>query len=196
MVSPLVRLFSAGGGDQEIHVKEGSSVKLKCVVTNILEPPQYVTWYLNDKVNDFLHICFNLILSRLVGLADGCEPPNVLVCLTLYYITRYQSEDQFTYTANYTQKGILVTNCKMENRKREVEVDLLQLLFIVVADRQSNKGIISSDQTTLTISKSNRISYNSHYQKSKRPFPTKSIKISYLNPNTLLLLLSILLQWY
>ena len=56
VVSPLVRLFSAGGGDQEIHVKEGSSVKLKCVVTNILEPPQYVTWYLNDKVNGCLDI--------------------------------------------------------------------------------------------------------------------------------------------
>ena len=68
VVSPVVRLYSAGGGDQEIHVKEGSSVKLKCVVTNILEPPQYVTWYLNNKVNGFLDI-WPIFSSR--GWLDG-----------------------------------------------------------------------------------------------------------------------------
>lgn len=37
-------------------MKEGSEVKLKCVVTNIVERPLYVTWYLNDKVNVILSI--------------------------------------------------------------------------------------------------------------------------------------------
>ena len=106
VVSPMVRLYSAGGGDQEIHVKEGSSVKLKCVVTNILEPPQYVTWYLNDKVNSFSNIS-HIFSSR--GWLDWLMAVG-LPNLALYYITRYQSEDKFTYlaycsTANYTQQA-------------------------------------------------------------------------------------------
>ena len=38
-------------GGQDIHVKEGSKVILKCVITNIVEKPPYVTWYLNNKVS-------------------------------------------------------------------------------------------------------------------------------------------------
>ena len=37
-------------GGQDIHVKEGSAVVLKCVITNIVEKPPFVTWYLNNKV--------------------------------------------------------------------------------------------------------------------------------------------------
>ena len=55
VVSPVVKLYGGGGG-RDIHVKEGSEVKLKCVVTNIVERPLYVTWYLNDKVNVILSI--------------------------------------------------------------------------------------------------------------------------------------------
>ena len=39
-------------GGRDIHVKEGSMVTLKCVITNIVEKPPYVTWYLNNKVLD------------------------------------------------------------------------------------------------------------------------------------------------
>ena len=38
-------------GGQDIHVKEGSAVVLKCVITNIVEKPPFVTWYLNNKVS-------------------------------------------------------------------------------------------------------------------------------------------------
>ena len=37
-------------GGQDIHVKEGSMVILKCVISNTVEKPPYVTWYLNNKV--------------------------------------------------------------------------------------------------------------------------------------------------
>ena len=42
-------------GGQDIHVKEGSAVVLKCVITNIVEKPPFVTWYLNNKVGGAQH---------------------------------------------------------------------------------------------------------------------------------------------
>ena len=44
-------------GGQDIHVKEGSAVVLKCVITNIVEKPPFVTWYLNNKVSSHLYDC-------------------------------------------------------------------------------------------------------------------------------------------
>ena len=43
-------------GGRDIHVKEGSMVTLKCVITNIVERPPYVTWYLNNKVLDITYV--------------------------------------------------------------------------------------------------------------------------------------------
>ena len=82
VVSPVVRLFGGGGGGGDIHVKEGSEVKLKCVVTNILEPPQYVTWYLNEKVSIYV---INSP-SWLLGLTEIYQIYWLLVCITLYSI--------------------------------------------------------------------------------------------------------------
>ena len=56
VLKPQVKIL----GDPDIHVKEGSSVKLKCVISNIVEKPAYVTWFLNGKVNND-----NLIISFL-----------------------------------------------------------------------------------------------------------------------------------
>ena len=49
VLQPQVKIL----GDPDIHVKEGSSVRLKCVISNILEKPAYVTWFLNEKVNSY-----------------------------------------------------------------------------------------------------------------------------------------------
>lgn len=46
VIKPQVKIL----GGQDIHVKEGSKVILKCVITNIVEKPPYVTWYLNNKM--------------------------------------------------------------------------------------------------------------------------------------------------
>lgn len=43
---PQVRIL----GDPDIHVNEGSSLRLKCIISNIVEAPQFVTWFLNGKV--------------------------------------------------------------------------------------------------------------------------------------------------
>ena len=37
-------------GDPDIHVKEGSEVRLKCVITNTVGDVPFVTWLFNDKV--------------------------------------------------------------------------------------------------------------------------------------------------
>ena len=37
-------------GDPDIHVKEGSEVHLKCVITNTVEDVPFVTWLFDDQV--------------------------------------------------------------------------------------------------------------------------------------------------
>ena len=44
-------------GDPDIHVKEGSPVRLKCVISNMVEKPPYVTWFLNEKVKKSYYEC-------------------------------------------------------------------------------------------------------------------------------------------
>ena len=36
-------------GDKEMHVEAGSSVVLKCTVSDYLKRPTYIFWYLNDQ---------------------------------------------------------------------------------------------------------------------------------------------------
>lgn len=36
-------------GDREVHVKSGTSVSLRCLISNVLEEPSYVFWYKEDK---------------------------------------------------------------------------------------------------------------------------------------------------
>ena len=68
VVTPVVKLYGGGGG-RDIHVKEGSEVRLQCVVTNVVERPAYATWFFNDKVNVYL---INFLVSRLVELNRNC----------------------------------------------------------------------------------------------------------------------------
>jgi hypothetical protein len=52
VLKPQVRIL----GDPDIHVNEGSSLRLKCIISNIVEAPPYVTWYLNGKVGLGPHV--------------------------------------------------------------------------------------------------------------------------------------------
>ena len=36
-------------GDREVHVKAGTSVTLKCLISNCLEEPAYVFWYHGER---------------------------------------------------------------------------------------------------------------------------------------------------
>ena len=56
-------------GDREVHVKSGTSVSLRCLISNVLDEPSYVFWYhestrlLDDAENVVIHT------QRIVG--DG-----------------------------------------------------------------------------------------------------------------------------
>ena len=36
-------------GDKEVHVKSGTSVTLRCLISNVLDVPSYVFWYRGDR---------------------------------------------------------------------------------------------------------------------------------------------------
>ena len=46
VITPEVRIL----GDPDIHVKEGSKVRIECVISNTTDHVPYVTWLLNDQV--------------------------------------------------------------------------------------------------------------------------------------------------
>ena len=53
MKSPNLFIFTVPSvqivGDREVHVKAGTSVTLKCLISNCLEEPAYVFWYHGER---------------------------------------------------------------------------------------------------------------------------------------------------
>ena len=47
-MTPVVRIL----GDPDIHVKEGSKVRIECVISNTTDHVPYVTWLLNNQVKN------------------------------------------------------------------------------------------------------------------------------------------------
>ena len=47
-MTPEVRIL----GDPDIHVKEGSKVRIECVISNTTDHVPYVTWLLNNQVKN------------------------------------------------------------------------------------------------------------------------------------------------
>jgi len=98
VLQPQVKIL----GDPDIHVKEGSSVKLKCVISNIVEKPAFVTWFLNEKMlvdfagdlSDLTHSSTHSLSTLYlpsVDLADSgnysCQPASLhKVSITLHVL--------------------------------------------------------------------------------------------------------------
>ena len=53
-MTPEVRIL----GDPDIHVKEGSEVRVECVISNTTDLVPYVTWLFKNQVN--IKTYFNL----------------------------------------------------------------------------------------------------------------------------------------
>ena len=51
-------------GDKEMHVEDGSSVVLKCTVSDYLKRPTYIFWYLNEQ---------RLVPSQDIGIEDNVQ---------------------------------------------------------------------------------------------------------------------------
>ena len=51
-------------GDKEMHVEDGSSVVLKCTVSDYLKRPTYIFWYLNEQ---------RLVPSQEIGIEDNVQ---------------------------------------------------------------------------------------------------------------------------
>ena len=78
-------------GDSDIHVKAGSTVSIKCVITQSLEEPAYIFWYHNDRrVLDYDHREKNINTERL-------NQDTTLGTLTIHSAT---SEDAGNYTCS------------------------------------------------------------------------------------------------
>jgi len=98
VLQPQVKIL----GDPDIHVKEGSPVRLKCVISNIVEKPAYVTWFLNEKMlvdfagdlSDLTHASTHSLSTLYlpsVDLADSgnysCQPASLhKVSITLHVL--------------------------------------------------------------------------------------------------------------
>lgn len=76
-------------GESDIHVKAGSTVSIKCVITQSLEDPSFIFWYHNaNRVLDYDHKEKSIASERL-------EHDTTMGTLTIYSAT---SNDAGNYT--------------------------------------------------------------------------------------------------
>ena len=54
---PEVRIL----GDPDIHVKEGSQLRLECVVTNYPQLLPFVSWFYNKEVGSYMQIKYSVV---------------------------------------------------------------------------------------------------------------------------------------
>ena len=55
-------------GDIDIHVKEGSEVELKCIITNTPRDVPFVTWLFNDQVGPLYLFCIKVAVLNCMYL--------------------------------------------------------------------------------------------------------------------------------
>jgi len=105
VIRPQVKIL----GGHDIHVKEGSKVILKCLITNYVEKPPYVTWYLNNKMLvDFIgsqsslthkpsYSLSNLYLNN-VQMSDignyTCQPSGLNKVTASLYVLKAEKEQK------------------------------------------------------------------------------------------------------
>lgn len=78
-------------GESDIHVKAGSTVSIKCVITQSLEEPAYIFWYHNERrVLDYDHNEKDIKTERL-------NHDTTVGTLTIFHAT---SENAGNYTCS------------------------------------------------------------------------------------------------
>lgn len=76
-------------GESELYVKAGSTVSLKCVVTQALEEPAYIFWYHNGaRVLDYDRRLVDIRTERLPPdtTVRKHSQPQYKVCILLYLL--------------------------------------------------------------------------------------------------------------
>jgi len=136
VLKPQVRIL----GDPDIHVNEGSSLRLKCVISNIVEAPQYVTWYLNTKMlvdftgslssltHESTHSLSTLHLNK-VSLADGgnysCQPASLPRASTTLHVLKTEKKQ------NIVEKP-LTTSGSADETSMKIKIAFLIFSFFLV----------------------------------------------------------------
>ncbi len=107
-------------GESDIHVKAGSSVSIKCVITQSLEEPAYIFWYHNDKrVLDYNHNEKSIKTERL-------NQDTTVGTLTIFGTT---SEDAGNYTCSPSNLDSASVLLHVLNGKCTINT---QFFFIVI----------------------------------------------------------------
>jgi hypothetical protein len=83
-------------GESDMYVKAGTTVSLKCVITQALEEPAYIFWYHNDE--RVLNYDRSLVEIRMERLAPDTTVPRPLLLLPPFYSLLYVYPHSTTIT--------------------------------------------------------------------------------------------------
>jgi hypothetical protein len=106
-------------GSPDIYVKSGSSVQLRCVISQVVDPPTYVTWSFNGRaLLDFTGartpplthaptVSVSRLILRDVSRADSgnysCAPaPALPSAQTALHVIQQEQEQRLSVTATAT----------------------------------------------------------------------------------------------
>jgi hypothetical protein len=109
-------------GSPDIYVKSGSSVQLRCVISQVVDPPTYVTWSFNGRaLLDFTGartpplthapaVSVSRLILRDVSRADSgnysCAPaPALPAAQAALHVIQQEQEQRLSVTATATGGG-------------------------------------------------------------------------------------------
>ena len=115
-------------GSPDIYVKSGSSVQLRCVIAQVVDPPTYVTWSFNGRaLLDFTGatrttpplthaptVSVSRLILRDVSRADSgnysCSPAPALPAATAtLHVIQQEQEQRLSVTATATGGATVTT---------------------------------------------------------------------------------------
>lgn len=98
VVVPSIQII----GESDIHVKAGSSVNIKCVITQSLEEPAYIFWYHDERrVLDYDHTVKNIKMERL-------NPDTTVGTLTIYQTVPQDAGNYTCSPSNLASASVLL----------------------------------------------------------------------------------------
>lgn len=151
VLRPAVKIL----GNPDIHVKEGSDVKIRCVISNFVEAPPFVSWFINNKMlvdmsgqtpslthSSNGHSVSTLHLHSVDPEEDSgnysCQPASLSqVTVTLHVLRSQVKDQQLTAARNEGESPLTGSAINKENN-----LQVLNTIYFLLAHSMISKVLL------------------------------------------------------